>query len=402
MNVLMINAVPYGSPAKIMYGIALVTKEKYNNVYTATGYSAHPSPETPSNNIIISGILSKYIHMKLAKYTGFEGFFSILSTIIFIRKIRKLDISLIHIHNLHGWYINLPIFFNYIKKNEIPVVWTMHDCWSFTGHCTYFEMEKCEKWKKECKNCSAYKGYPISNYDNSRIMYRIKKELFTSNLNLTIITPSIWLSRLVKESFLSKYNIKVINNGIDLNTFKPTITDKWNTIIDKSKFVILGVSIAWSKRKGLDVFIELVKLLPDNYQIVLVGTTDRIDELLPKEIISIHSTNNQKELAEIYSLADVFVNPTREENFPTVNIESLACGTPIITYNTGGSVEIINESCGTIIESNEVVDLYNEILNVCKNKPFRKQDCLERAYEFDRKEKFIEYKNLYNYLVEGE
>jgi glycosyltransferase involved in cell wall biosynthesis len=219
--------------------------------------------------------------------------------------------------------------------------------------------------------------------------------LFTSIENLTIVTPSNWLASIVKQSFLSDKRVEVINNGIDLTVFKPTSSNFIEKYCLQNKKIVLGVAFDWGARKGLDVFIELSKLLDNTYQIVLVGTNSQVDKQLPSNIISIHQTNNQTELAEIYSVADVFVNPTREDTFPTVNIESLACGTPIVTFNTGGSPEIIDETCGVVVNKNDVVGMKNAIINVCENNLFSVESCVNRAKNYDMYDKFNEYVTLY-------
>ena len=221
-----------------------------------------------------------------------------------------------------------------------------------------------------------------------------KKELF-SQLDLTIITPSAWLAGLVKQSFLKDYPVKVLNNGIDLSLFAPTESDFRAKYGLEDKKIVLGVAFDWGARKGLDVFIDISSRLPENYKIVLVGTNDEIDKTLPENIISIHRTQNQKELSEIYSAGDVFANPTREENFPTVEIESLACGTPIVSFNTGGCAEIFDGTCGISVDKNDNDSLLREIIRVCEDKPFSSEACLRRAEIFDMHEKFKEYINLY-------
>ena len=263
-------------------------------------------------------------------------------------------------------------------------------------------MIKCDKWKTGCYRCPQYKEYPKSLFDNSKKMYRLKKKLFTGVENMTIVTPSEWLADLVKQSFLKYYPVKVIHNGIDLNIFKPTPSDfkeKYN--IPDSKHILLGVAFGWGKRKGLDVFIELAKRLDYNkYQIVLVGTDDITDKQLPTEIISIHRTQNQQELAEIYTAADVFVNPTREENYPTVNMEAIACGTPIITFKTGGSPEIITEKTGVVVDCDDIDAMQKEIKRICEIKPFTKEDCINQAKLFDMNDRFQEYVDLYKEIVQ--
>ena len=216
---------------------------------------------------------------------------------------------------------------------------------------------------------------------------------------MIVVSPSIWLKDIVKQSFFKKYSCKVINNGINLDIFKPIENTIKKDYKIENKYLILGIANVWNERKGLDVFVELSKRLSDDYQIVLVGTNNDVDKLLPDNIISIHRTYNQKELVKLYSAADVFVNPTRDENFPTVNIESLTCGTPVITFKTGGSPEIIDETCGLVVEKNDIDTLEKQIINVCTNKLFTSKDCLNRAQQFNMENKFKEYVDLYNQLL---
>ena len=214
---------------------------------------------------------------------------------------------------------------------------------------------------------------------------------------MTIVTPSEWLAGLVKQSFLKDYPVKVINNGINLSVFKPTESDfreKYGISADKK--ILLGVAFGWGVRKGLDVFIELYnRLSAEKYQIVLVGTDKKTDKQLPKGIISIHRTQNQTELAEIYSAADLFVNPTREDNYPTVNMEAIACGTPVLTFRTGGSPEMVTEKTGSVVDCDDIDSLEREIKRICETSPFNKEDCIESAKKFDENERFLEYVNLY-------
>ena len=395
MIILSINSVPYGSTCNIMTGIATIAREN-NTVTVATGYSTHPVPFSVPH-IKIGGIIDKSVHMYLARFTGNNACFSVHNTKRFLKQIDQICPDIIHLHNLHGWFINLPMLFEYIKNHNIPVIWTLHDCWSFTGHCPHFTMVKCDRWKTGCHNCPQYREYPESYVDNSALMYAKKKKWFTGVKNLTIVTPSHWLADLVKESYLKDYPVKVIHNGIDLDVFKPTPSNfRQKNGIDDGKHIILGVAFGWGKRKGLDVFVELSERLDsEEYQIVLVGTDDSVDKQLSSNIISIHRTQDQKELAEIYTAADVFVNPTREENYPTVNMEALACGTPVITFKTGGSPEIINDSCGISVDCDDVAMLEKKIRQVCVRKTFDAKSCLNRASDFDRNNRLKEYVDLY-------
>lgn len=399
-KVVEINTYDYGSTGKIMIQIADNARRNDFFVYTFSRSWKNQKKNTKWHNYLGSYIENGTHHV-LTEITGYDGCFSFFGTKKLLRKFDEIDPDIIHLHNLHGFYINLPMLFKYIKKKNISVIWTLHDCWAFTGHCPYFTITKCDKWKSGCYKCKSYKKYPSTKFDNSKVMWKLKKEWFTGVKDLTIVTPSQWLADLVKQSFLGQYLVEVINNGIDLSIFKPTknsFKEKYN--ITDDKYIILGVAFGWGERKGLDVFIELAMRLDERFQIVLVGTNDEIDELLPNNIISIHRTNDQQELAGIYSAANLFVNPTREENYPTVNMESIACGTPVLTFKTGGSPEIVDETCGSVVLCNDIDGLEKEIRRISINNPFSKEQCLERArLNYDMNDKFQQYIDMYQKII---
>ena len=390
MKVVQINATcGAGSTGKICVAISeLLDKQNIENyVFYTQGISQNKNGVKYADK--------KYIKMQALKSRVFGnfGFNSKTATKRLIGYLSQIKPDIVHLHNLHSHNVDLTLLFKYFKSTKTKLFWTFHDCWAFTGYCTYFDMANCDKWQNECKQCPQRNEYSWL-FDRSTMLFNKKKELF-SGLDLTIITPSQWLADLVKQSFLREYPVKVINNGIDLKLFKPTESDfrkKYNLL---DKYILLGVAFDWGARKGLDVFIELSKRLPKNYKIVLVGTNDNIDKQLPDNIISIHRTQNQQELAEIYTAADLFVNPTREENFPTVNIESLACGTPVLTFNTGGSPEISDDTCGAVVPKNDIDGLYSETLRISSEKPYSPVACIEKAKSFNANEKFKEYIKLY-------
>lgn len=398
MKVVSINAVSFGSTGTIMRGIAAEARNENISYYTFSRKIDKNNREYPFHEYYNS-INEFWVSEKSIVLTGLEGFFNIFSTVRLISKMKEIKPDIIHLHNLHGWYINLSMLFRYIKRHNIKTVWTLHDCWSFTGHCPHFDMIGCDKWRKGCYKCPQFNNYPRSLFDNSKYMYKFKREWFTGVKNMTIVTPSEWLAGFVKQSFLGDYPVKVINNGIDLNIFKPTESDFRKKYALENKYIVLGVAFGWDKRKGLDVFCEMAQRFDsEKFQIVLVGTDENIDRNLPKNIISIHRTENQKELAEIYTAADVFANPTREENYPTVNMECIACGTPIVTFNTGGSPEILDETCGAVVPKDDINAMFNEIIRICETQPYSKDDCLKRAESFDKNKRFKEYINLYKEL----
>lgn len=290
-----------------------------------------------------------------------EGFNARYETEKFIEFANNYNPDVLWLHNLHGYYINIEILFNWIKNRpQMQVRWTLHDCWAFTGHCTYFSMVACDKWKIGCRHCLQKRCYPTSFFkDNSWQNYIQKKAAFTGVKNMSLVTPSRWLAGLVKQSFLGDYPIEVQYNTIDLNVFKPTPSDLRERLGLTDKKIILGVASVWNERKGLPDFIRLSEMLNDRYVIVLVGVKKTQAKSLPRRIIAILRTNNTRELAEIYTAADVFVNLTYEDNYPTVNLESQACGTPCLTYRTGGSVESVTPEC--VVEQGDLQTMLKKI-----------------------------------------
>lgn len=397
MRVFQINAVPYGSTGRIMVQIAQLLEQQGHDALCTTGFTWEKC--TYDKHFITSGLITKTWHTYLARFTGLNGCFSVMATRRLLRRLEAFKPDVIHLHNLHCWYVNLPMLFGYIKKHDIPVVWTFHDCWPITGHCPHFALSGCEKWKTGCHGCSAYRRYPQCLFDDSKAMWRRKKKWFTGVKNLTVVTPSQWLADLVKQSYLRDYPVKVIHNGIDLNTFRPTDSDFRQRHRCQEQFLLLGVAFDWNHSKGPDVFIELSKRLPERFRIVLVGTNEELDKTLPESVISIHRTASAQELAEIYTAADLFVNPTREDTYPTVNMEALACGTPVLTFRTGGSPEIPDNTCGCTVPTDDIDALEQEILRIAKDKPYPAEACLQRAAGFHKNDRFVEYIQLYRQLI---
>lgn len=340
------------------------------------------------------------LHLLMGNLIGYHGLFSVAATLRFCRHLDRFRPDCLHLHNLHNSFLNLPLLFRYIRKHRLSVVWTLHDCWAFTGRCPYFDTLGCGKWKNGCGGCPYPKhSYPTAYQDRTASLWRMKKKWFTGMENMTVVTPSHWLANLVGQSFLKRYPVTVIHNGIDLSVFHPVKSCfRQRYSIPEGVYILLGVAFDWGKRKGLDIFIELAKRLDNKFQIVLVGTDEKTDQILPKNILSIHRTQNQHELAEIYSAADVFINPTREDNFPTVNLEALACGIPVVTFNTGGSPEAVDASCGIVVEKDDVFSLEENIRHICEMHPFSTEACVARASCFNQIDRFREYIELYENL----
>lgn len=401
----LINSVCTGSTGKIMGDIQ---REAYRNGFdTVTffgrgkGFSDVKCVKINKNNSFYFNIFHTFIFNKQGQQSKKE-------TQYLIKKLEDFNPDIIHLHNIHGYYLNYKILFDWINKSfEGKIVWTLHDCWPFTGHCAYFSYVNCNKWKQECKNnCPMRHKYPYSFFlDTSQNEFNLKKNLFTKRNDFQIITPSDWLNILVKQSFLKQHHVQTIHNGINLDIFKPikneSIKQKYR--IPENAKIILGVANIWEKRKGLDEFLQLAnELKNENVVIVLVGLSkiqlNRISKY--KNIVGIERTENINELVEIYSLADIFVNLTKEDNYPTVNMESIACGTPIITYDTGGCIEQVDSDTGYCCKTNTVEEAKNKVIDFLKtdfkNTKFNNSKMLDKI---DAENRFNDYVELYQQLL---
>lgn len=383
----------WGSTGKIAEQIGELVMSHGWDSYIAYGRYANNSQ---SQLIRIGSKVSQAWHLLISRLFDRHGLASKCATKRLIKKIEQIKPDIIHLHNIHGYYINYEILFNYLQSIDTPVVWTLHDCWAFTGHCAHFVEQECYKWRIGCDNCPLRDSYPKSFSDRANKNYKLKSTLFRSRRNIAIVPVSNWLANFVRQSFLKDKQITVINNGIDTSVFYPQQNK------EKEYYNILGVSSTWSNSKGLNDFYKLRTILDaDKYHITLVGLTKQQIADLPDGIIGIERTNSIQELAHIYSDASVFVNPTYADTFPTTNLEALSCGTPIVTYKTGGCPETICSNSGIIVEQGDIKALKIAIEQVCSNgKAYYNRACRKRAEEhFDKDRCFLQYLELYNELL---
>lgn len=395
MKVVQINSVcGQGSTGKIAVDISRSLNDRGIENYILYGVGKSEYPE----GISISDMYYVKLNILMTRLFGKHGFYSHGATHKLIKHLKRIKPDVIHLHNIHGHYLNVRMLFRYIKKNNIKTIWTLHDCWSFTGHCSHFNFVGCEKWKTGCHTCEQLREYPVSLlFDRSRGGYKAKKKVFTGVNDMTIVTPSDWLGSLVSQSFLKDYNVLTVNNGIDLSVFKPSPSDIKTKLGIADKKVILAVSAHYGERKGYKYYLDLAKRLPEDYVLVMVGVSEAQKTELPPNVIGITRTENQRELAELYTAAEVMVNLTLEDTFPTVNIESIACGTPVITWEIGGSPEIAGNECGKVEKALDLDGIYKAIMSVTKDE----DNCVKRAKEKFDKSKMIEtYIELYG--VKGE
>ncbi|PLR85058.1 glycosyl transferase [Bacillus canaveralius] len=415
MKVLQINTYyEHGSTGRLVE--QLLKKQKESGIEGYVMYGRSIGEEQLNENVIkINSKTGFLAHKYKYHLLGRNGFYSKNETKRAVEIIDEINPDIVHLHNIHGYYINIEILFKYLHKKNIPVVWTFHDCWPFTGHCNHFHSIGCEKWKTGCFSCPLKTKGPRSIiFDRSKESYEAKRKLFSSIKNMRIVTVSNWLNELVKESFLQGISSNVIYNWINRSVFNEDKTDETFKIKHniENKFVILGVAPAWTTRKGISDFLELAKIISEDEIIVLVGSTlenklfgEKPVKNLPKNIISIPPTKNASELALIYKSADVFINPSREETFGLTTAEALSCGTPAIVYDTTACPEVvgIDETSGYIAKPFDVQDLYSKVKLVkTHGKLHFSRNAISRVNKLFNKEKNLsEYLNIYTELVKN-
>lgn len=392
MKVLMINVTcGRGSTGRICTDLADALEKCGHEVKIAYGRSDVPE-EYKRLAVRIGSGSGVRLHALKARLFDAAGFGSRAATERFIKWVREYDPDIIHLHNIHGYYINVEVLFDYLASCGKKVIWTLHDCWAFTGHNAYCISADCEKWETGCVSCPDISGYPKSFTDRSHLNWEKKKRLFASVPGLTLAVPSRWLSGLVSRSFLKDCPCFVIPNGIDASVFRPVEGDIREKLGLGSKKVILGVASVWSAYKGLGDFIKLRALLdPEEYAIVLVGLTAKQIKTLPMGMIGIERTDSARSLAELYSAADAFANPTYDDNFPTTNLEALACGTPVVTYDTGGSGEAAGNTAGAVVPTGDV----NALAESIKRLSVSREACLTRARAFTKESMAAGYFKVY-------
>ncbi|MCM1134080.1 MAG: glycosyltransferase [Clostridium sp.] len=390
-----INTVCNASTGRLMGDIQ---REALRQGYQAISYVGRRRvyPDMPCEKF--GNPISFWNHVAINTVFDRQGYGSFFPTKKLIKKLERENPDIIHLHNLHGYYLNIPLLFRYLKQDFAGrLFWTFHDCWPFTGHCPYFTMAGCEKWKEHCHHCPKKRSYPISLFfDASRRNYKDKKEMFGSLPNLTIITPSMWMAELVQDSFMGKYPVRIIPNGVDLETFSYVgdrgICRKYK--IPEDKKILLGVANIWDKRKGLNDFQELAKILPEEYRILLVGLSKIQIRKMPENVIGIERTENQRELAALYSLAEIFINPSLEESFSLVTVEAFACGTPVIVLNTSAVGELVNKENGIVLNGHSAKEYLEAVKKLEKMGLDRKKVAMTaEKYEHNRTAKQIV--NLY-------
>ena len=397
MKVLEINSVcGIRSTGRICTDLADTLKENGHGCKIAYGREAAPEKYKDISYRIGSDADVK-LHALKARLFDSAGFGSKKATERLIEKIKEYNPDIIHLHNIHGYYIDIEILFNYLAAADKPIVWTLHDCWAFTGHCAHFTTAACDQWKTGCYCCQFKKSYPSSILLNrSKQNWKKKKTLFTSVKNMMLVTPSEWLAGLVGESFLEKYPIKAIPNGINLDAFKPTKSNFREKYGLQNKKVILGVATAWSERKGLNEFKELASLLDEDYKVVLLGLNAEQINDLPQNILGLPATDTLEELAGIYTEADVFVNAGKEETMGLTTVEAMACGTPVVVSNLTAVPEVVTPDGGIVLEELTAEAIKNGIEKALTT-TFNTR---ANAEKYEKKQQYLKYLDLYKRIIE--
>ena len=400
MKIYQINVVcGQGSTGHIVLELADLIERQGGNCRVAYGRGNVP---IGINSFKMSNNFDILWHVLMTRLTDRHGLFSKKATRRLLADIQKYNPDIIHLHNIHGYYLNYKILFKFLKSYGKPVVWTLHDCWAFTGHCSYFDFVRCDKWKTGCKECKLTGKYPKSLFwDASKQNYYHKKTSFTQIKNFYIVTPSLWLANKVQESFLNYYPVKVIYNGIDTKLFFPKENSEFRRKYGiENKKIILGVANVWSERKGLRDFIELQKILSDDYLIVLVGIGEKQKKMLPEErVLSISRTDSIEELIDIYSAADVYFNASVEETMGMTTVEALACGLPVVVYNRTAVPEIVEPNAGIVLEPGNIKEVKKAIEQLIA-KP--KIDYHKFALKYEKNKQYSKYLELYRKMLHGD
>lgn len=405
MKILQINSViNIGSTGRITRDLYDYFEERGHDCVIAFGRGeATPGYKT----IRIGSRLDQMSHLVYSRLTDRHGFASRSATRRFIEQIEEYDPDLIQLHNIHGYYLNVEVLFDYLAEKDIPVVWLLHDQWAVSGHGAYFDLNGDGTFPTKLSSREELKHYPKTvGFSQFEKNLEDKERLFTSIENMTILTPSNWLTDMMKKTFLNKHEIRTIYNGLDMDVFHidashtEELRRGWKA---EDKTVVLGLASVWEERKGLEDFITLSKLLPRNLcQIVLVGVDAETKKQLPNNILSINRTHSVEDLRDIYNASDVFVNPTYFDNFPTVNIEALACGTPVITYDTGGSPEAVDEKTGSVVEQGDIKALIHEINRWSEKTEEVSKVCSDHVRNnFTKELTYKQYEDLYTDLLKG-
>lgn len=400
MKVLQINAVyGYKSTGIIVKDIGETLQKVSDECY----YAYQSSREPVKNGYRVGGTLSWKWHALYARLLGKQAYASKIATRRFLKWIDKVNPDIVHLHNLHSNYINLNILCDYLAKRAIPTVITMHDCWYFTGKCTHYSAVKCDKWQTSCGSCPLNKSeQPSLFFDCTSKVLEDKTKHLLKLKNLTLVGCSEWIANEAKKSKLQSANIQVVYNGVDTAIFTPHDSQIRNELGIENQFVILGMADKWCLEQNRDVVERLITSQDSNTKFVIVGCKEEQKEHFKSfnNVLALGYITDRNKLSDIYSAADVFVNLTRADTLPTVNMESICCGTPVITFNCCGGPELVDKDCGFIVEEGNVEQLIS-CVEAIKQQPLT-FDVQKQHEKFNKNECYKKYLEVYKNIGEKE
>lgn len=338
-------------------------------------------------------------HREAGRRSGLNGCFGEAGTKRLVQQLEALDVQLIHLHNIHGFSMHLPVLFDYVTRRDIPVVWTMHGCWAFTGNCTHYTAAGCSRWQTGCGNCPQLDRWPWSDRDATAALWEMKRQLFTGVPRLTMAACSAWIAGEARKSFLRDCDVRTIFNGVNLDVFRPVESSFRQQHGLEGRTILLGMADNWLRRKGLQSMLALAARLGEGYQLVLAGTDEQVEAMLPPGILAVRGTRDKARLAQLYSAADIFLQPSQEDTFPTVNLEALACGTPVIAFDVGGCGDALDESCGRVVPAGDVEAMLTAIHEQTATHAMTQEACLRRAASFSTERMCAGYLALYEELL---
>lgn len=398
MKILMINSVcGIKSTGRICTDLAVMLEQRGHDVKVAYSRETVP-PQFEKYAVRIGTDRDVKLHGLKARLTDGSGFGSTGATKRFIKWVKEYDPDVIHLHNIHGYFLDIRVLFDYLRTCGKPILWSFYDCWSFTGHCAHFDFNGCSKWQTGCKHCAHLEEYPKSFVDRTKRNYKRKRSLFTGIPNLQLIVPSLWMREMVESSFMKDYPCRVLPNGIDTNQFYPRDNRVKEEFGVGDRHLLVGVSSVWQKMKGINYLNRLAEALPeDKYSILLVGSNQN-KEYIDSRILRVDHTHNIDELCQIYTAADVFVNPTLQESQGLTTTEAFACGTPAVVFRSGGAAECVDDTCGITVKKGSFKDLYQSVLQICENKPYSAEACIAKAKTYDKQACYQVFMELYDSL----
>lgn len=399
LRILQVNAVN----GIMSTGRTCLEMEQYLNAHGAECYTAYSIGSPSPGAYKIAHPLECKLHALLSRLFGLQGYFSFFSTGKLLRLIKRLQPDVVHLRNLHANYLNIRTLLGYLAKNDIATVVTLHDCWDYTGKCTHYFVQGCDRWQTGCHHCPKLRtGHNSWFFDRTDKMWRDKKQGFQSIPRLAVTGVSDWMTGEAQKSFLSSAKqVKRIYNWVDLQVFRPVEAEALRERLGiAGKTVILGVASGWSNRKGLHTFLKLAELLGDHEIIVLVGNMQPVQ--LPPNVLHIPATHDVQELVAYYSMADVFLQMSPEETFGKVAAEALACGTPVVAVDSTANSELVDESCGALVPDNENTAAIHQAIAqlLCKDRAQTAEAC--RAFacrKFDKEYCMQQYVELYKALL---